>query len=460
MNILNVPIELFSKTKNWFVKSPLIMKLLLIIIIAGIGWFSYSKLFASSSSKTTYETAKVEKGNIISTLTESGTVTAISQTTINSPTDGVISTVYVKNGDVVTAGQNLFQVKSTATPKEKATAYAAYLNSLNSAQSAVQSKQALQAQLESGRKSVLDAQIAVDTLNTNISNSYNNPATKQAYTQNEIESIKSTLTAAKQNFTATETKYLQADTSIAATSTSENVALLGYQATQDSIVTAPIAGTVANFSSAVGSNVSGSATTTTTSNSSTTTTTTGSGVLVLGDFSLLSIKAQANEVDVPNLASGQKATVTLDAFPDKTFVGTVSSVDTIGTSTSGVVTYNEYITLVSPPPTIHSGMTASAIIQTDKKDNVLKVPTTAIQTTDGVSTVDVMKNGQVSSVEVETGIADDTYTEIISGLTEGEEIVTSTSNSATATSSTTTSPFSRTLGGFGGGGATRVRGGQ
>lgn len=459
MKVIKTVTKGFTKVKAWFLEQPLITKILIIVIIAGVAWILSTKLTGSSSGKTTYQTSTVEKGDIISTLTESGTVTAISQTNISSPTDGVISEVYVKNGDVVTAGQNLFKVTSTATEKEKATAYAAYLNSISSAQSAVQNKQSLQAQLETARKAVIDAQSAVDTLNNNLNNSYPNPATKQPYTQNEIESIKSAVTTARQNFSVTESKYKQADTSIGATSSSQTVAWLAYQATQDSVVTAPISGTIANFSAAVGSAVNASTSTTSTSNSSSTTTTTANTVLVIGDFSLLTIKAQANEVDVPSLAAGQKATVTLDAFPDKTFVGTVSSVDSIGTSSSGVVTYNVYITLESPPSTIHSGMTASAVIQTNKKNNVLKVPTTAIQTTDGTSTVQIMKNGQVSTVEVETGIADDTDTEIVSGLTEGQTVVTSTSSTAYSTSNSTTSPFGRSLGGFGGGNV-RIRGGQ
>lgn len=209
-----------------------------------------------------FQTAKVERGNIISTLTESGTVTAVSQTAVSSPTDGVISEVYVKNGDVVAAGQNLFKVTSTATAKEKATAYAAYLSAVNNAQTALQNKESLQAQLETARKAVIDAQSAVDTLNNNLNNSYPNPATKQSYTQNEIESIKSSLTTAQKNFSVTETKYKQAGTSIGATASSQEVAWLNYQATQDSVVTAPIAGTVANFSAAVGNNVSASTTTT------------------------------------------------------------------------------------------------------------------------------------------------------------------------------------------------------
>jgi len=160
---------------------------------------------------------------------------------------------------------------------------------------------------------------------------------------------------------------------------------------------------------------------------------------------------------------GQKATVTLDAFADKTFVGTVTSVDTIGTTSSGVVTYNVYISLVEPPATIQPGMTASVIIQTNRKEDVLQVPTSAIQTTNGTPTVRVLKNGQVTAVPVETGITSDSTTEITSGLSEGDTVVTSIVSQTSATGgSTGSSPFSGLGGGrgFGGGGGVVFRRGQ
>lgn len=447
--------------KDWLFTLSLKKKLIISTIVLAAVFF-IGKSIIGGKQQPQYQTAQVDKGSVISTLSESGNVTAVSQTNITSPTDGIIQEVYVKNGDIVVEGQNLFKVKSTATAEEKASAYASYISSLNSTQTAQQGKQTLQAQLETSRKAVLDAQSAVDTLNYNRNNSISNPSTKQPYTQNEIDSINSGLTSAKESFTATETKYNQVGTSINAASLNQTSAWLAYQATQDSVVTAPIAGIVANFSAKVGSNVSASAggSTSSTKSTSTTSTTssTSSTVLVIGDFSNLNIVAQVNEIDVPKIHAGQKVTITLDAFSGKTFVGNVDSVDTIGANSSGVVTYNAYISFISPPPDIQSGMTASAVIQTGRKDDVLKVLTTAIQTSNGTSTVRVLKNGKITPTTVETGTTSDTETEIVSGLSEGDTVVTSISTTgSTKTATQTTSPFGRTGlgGGFGGGGQRR-----
>jgi macrolide-specific efflux system membrane fusion protein len=449
-NITFTQTNVIPKLKK-VVSSPKKIGLLMItlIILGLVG----DKFVFSKNTKPQYQTALVSKGMIISTISESGNVSSPSQVNISSTTDGIIEDIYVKNGDIVNAGDRLFQVKSTATPQEKASAYATYLNALNSNQTAQQNKLSLQAQLETARKTVLDAQTAVDQMNTNRSNSYNNPATKQPYTQNEIDSINSSLTSARQNFTVNETKYNQVGTSISAASSSQAAAWLAYQATQDSIVTAPISGSIANLSAVIGSNVSATnGNNTSTSSTSTSSTTTSSPVLVIGNFSSLFIKSQVSEVDIPKLKVGQKVTITLDAFADKTFVGQVNSIDTIGTSTSGVVTYTIYIGFLDPPSDIQPGMSASATIQINRKDDVLKIPTTAIQTRNGTSTVSILKNGKITPATVEIGISSDTETEITSGLNENDMVVTSTLSSTSNTrTSQTTSPFGGlNRGGFGG----------
>lgn len=173
----------------------------------------------------------------------------------------------------------------------------------------------------------------------------------------------------------------------------------------------------------------------------------------IGNYQQLTILAQVNEVDIPKIKIGQNATVTLDAFSGETFVGQVTSVDSVGTISSGVVTYNVYITLIDPPSSIKSGMSASVAIQTARADNVLIVPSAAIQTSNGSSYVRVLKNNQVSTVQVTTGISDDTNTEIKSGLSAGDVVITGTN--ATTSGNSSTSPFSGLggRGGFGGGGA-------
>ena len=79
----------------------------------------------------------------------------------------------------------------------------------------------------------------------------------------------------------------------------------------------------------------------------------------------------------------------------------------------------------------------------------LLVPSGTITTTNGISTVRVMRNGTPEIVDVEVGASSDTQTEIISGINEGDEVVTGTSGGTATSTGTTTSPFGG--GGFGGG---------
>ena len=433
---------------------------IIVIIVFALLLFAGNRVFGQKDTTSQYQTATVQKGNIIATVNESGNVNASSQTEVTSPADGLIQQIFVKNGDHVTAGQKLFTVKSTATPQEKASAYASYENSLSSYQSAVQGKQSMVATLEKDRQAILDAQDAVDQLNENIGGNIINKSTGQHYTQNEIDSINSTLTNARETFTADQTKYNNEGTVIAAAAAALNSSSLSYQATQNATVTAPIAGTVANLSVMRGDAVTASTVTTTSnstsfgSSSSSSSSSGGSSVLSIGNYNQLSILAQVNEVDIPKIKVGQQATVTLDAFPNETFVGKVVSVDSVGTISSGVVTYNVYISLISPPSSVKSGMSASVAIQTARADNVLTVPSAAIQTSNGSSYVRVLKNGKVSDVAVTTGISDDTNTEVTSGLSAGDVVITGTN---ATTSSSTSSPFGGGFGGRGGGGGAVFR---
>jgi multidrug efflux pump subunit AcrA (membrane-fusion protein) len=273
------------------------------------------------------------------------------------------------------------------------------------------------------------------------------------------------LTSARETFSADEQKYNQSGQSISASDASLNSAWLSYEATQDSVVIAPIGGTVANISVKPGDQVTASGGSLSSNNNSSNSSSSSSSnaILYIGDYSKPYVKVQANEVDITSIHAGQKATMTLSAFPDKTFVGSVDQVDTAGTISSGVVTYNVYVTFVAPPSDIKPGMSASVTIQTARKDNVLMVPTGAVQTTNGQATVRVLTNGKISSVPVETGLSSDTDIEITSGLSEGETVVTNIITSTTQSTGQTTSPFSGLGGGgrgFGGGGAVFRSGGR
>lgn len=447
--------KLILKTKEllaWYTRKSLKVKLFIILVLIVFSYLLYSQIF-HSAKKTEYQTGQVTRGSIISTVTESGNVASTNITNIGSPTNGIISELYVKNGDKVSVGDKLFSVKSTATPQEQAAAYASYLvaqNSLNSAKSKINS---LQSSLFQANQAFMNDR------------GISNPTDQQKTDPKYIEENATWLQA--------EADYNNQSGVIAAAQASYNNASLTYQQTQDAFITAPVDGTVANLSATVGSNVAASGVSYNgtlsggNSSSASSSSSNSSSVLVLGNFSNLSIKAPVNEVDVSKIKPGQKATITVDAFPDKTFVGKVNSVDTIGTNSSGVVTYNAYITFVAPPPTIVPGMTASAVVQTDRRDDALMVPTSAVQTNSSGSYIRELKNGQLTQVPVEIGISSDTDTEITSGLSEGETIVTSVIVPTTTTTSQGASPFSALggrgfgggFGGGGGGGGTRTGGG-
>jgi macrolide-specific efflux system membrane fusion protein len=451
-----------NKVKNWFIGLSLVKKFFFGFIVVLLVFFGY-KIFFSKKQTAAVVISQVTRGTIVSTISESGNVAAATQVSVGSPTDGVIKTLYVTNGDKVVAGQKLFEVKSTATEEEKAAAYASYLSAVNSEKTAEAGKISSQATLERDRQSVIDASSAVTNMQNNLNTGQPNPATKQAYTQNETDSINSTLTSARTSFSADELKYNTTDNNIGSAKSNLTASWLAYQATQDSVVTAPIDGIAANMSVAVGSTVAASTTnansSSSTTSSSSSSSSNGTSVLLIGNFDNMIINTTVNEIDITKIKAGENATITLDAFPTQTFVGQVYSVDSIGAISSGVVSFNVYVKMIDPPGTVHSGMTASVIIQTERKDNVLSVPSTAVQTTNGQAYVRVKgKNGQITQVAVTTGISSDTDTEIISGLNEGDNVVMTNIVSTTSTgTSSTASPFSA-IGGFGGGGGAVRRG--
>ncbi|MFH1170842.1 MAG: HlyD family efflux transporter periplasmic adaptor subunit, partial [Candidatus Vogelbacteria bacterium] len=163
-----------------------------------------------------------------------------------------------------------------------------------------------------------------------------------------------------------------------------------------------------------------------------------------------------NEVDAAKVKIGQKATITFDALEDLTVTGQVLEMDTIGTTNQGVVDYGAKISLDTTDERIKPGMTLSAEIITAAKQDVIVVSTTAIKkqgdsyyvliANDDIKNVTAsvataLNLDDIKSQTVEIGLANDTMTEIVSGLSEGDLVVTTTktTNSSTGTSSTSKS---------------------
>jgi len=156
-----------------------------------------------------------------------------------------------------------------------------------------------------------------------------------------------------------------------------------------------------------------------------------------------------NEVDVAKIKVDQKATLTFDAVENLTLSGKVLEVDTLGTVTQGVVTYGVKIGLDTQDSRVKPGMSVSAAIITNVKQDVLLIPNAAVKSNGG-QYVEVLENNIPRNQTVETGLSNDTMTEIISGLKEGDKVITQTITASVATATQTQSSSFR-IPGMGGG---------
>jgi len=150
----------------------------------------------------------------------------------------------------------------------------------------------------------------------------------------------------------------------------------------------------------------------------------GTQFLVLDNVDEFQVVTAYNESDAAAIAPGQKVRLTFDAVPDLEITGSVLSVSPTATAISGVISY--YVTVVLPKgdPRLKSGMTAQAEVLTKEIPGVLAVPSAAVRTQNGTSVVTVLDpNGTQRTVTVQTGATGDGKTQILSGVTEGQQVV-------------------------------------
>jgi multidrug efflux pump subunit AcrA (membrane-fusion protein) len=176
-------------------------------------------------------------------------------------------------------------------------------------------------------------------------------------------------------------------------------------ALEGATITAPIAGRILTVAGKVGSQVNS-----------------GSAFITLAGTSNMQINAQFPEADADNLKVGQAASVTLADQDGKTFKATVAEVDPTGTSDGTMVRYGVQLAFEASgqPPNLLVGQSAMVVVTTGSKAGVLRVPSTAVHDVAG-TTGTVLKGG--ARVKVGIGLRGDQYTEITSGLSEGDQVV-------------------------------------
>jgi HlyD family secretion protein len=157
---------------------------------------------------------------------------------------------------------------------------------------------------------------------------------------------------------------------------------------------------------------------------------TGEAAVVLADMSAYHIDVEIDEIDIGRLALGQKATVAIDAIPDTTFTGHVSAISPgpIQGTSSGIVAYEVTVALDSNDSRLLPGLTTDATVETERLENVLVVPNRAVSidrtSGDPVPYVEkVNKLGDPARTQIELGMRNETVSQVVKGLDEGDQIV-------------------------------------
>jgi HlyD family secretion protein len=468
-----------------------LMGLLLVLAMA------VSACQSGASAQQQLQTATVTRGTITATVAASGNVSAKSQVTLAFQTTGVVKAVNVKVGDHVKAGQVMATLDDTNLQAAVTSAQAG----LAVAQAQLEETKLgpLESQIKAAQEGVTSASAAYQAAKTkagtladqltidesNLSNAAEALNNAQGTYDNSFEYIRSakpkvfvppagqewssqkaTLDNATVDYNVALATYrldqanvnnsglASAAAQLASaqaqladlqnTPTAQNVAL-GEQSVQQAQISlkqaqlnlqnaqliAPFEGEVGDVSLQVGQQASAS-----------------SGTVTLVDLSQLTTQVTVSEFDVPNIKVGQTAQITLDALPNQTYPGHVIDVSLAGVSTQGVVNYP--VTVVFDQPgtqlPVRPGMSATVTIVVQERTNVLLVPNRAVKTVGQQKVVTLLVNGKEEQVSVTLGLSNDTESEVLSGLKEGDVVVL-----PQTTTTTRGGPGGGLGGGFGGG---------
>lgn len=144
-------------------------------------------------------------------------------------------------------------------------------------------------------------------------------------------------------------------------------------------------------------------------------------VMVMADRLIL--QAQIDETDIGRIKLAQKATIIMDAYPDEKIPGTVEQIAYESETINNVTVYKVNVLPQIVPPFLRSGMSATVAFNMEEKNGVLILPLSAVKKKGGRAYVFTNKDGSIKTLQVEAGLETNDSVEIVSGLSEGEEVI-------------------------------------
>ena len=329
--------------------------------------------------KVTFDTAKVEKKDIHTSITATGTIEPVTSVTVGTQVSGIVSKLFVDYNSVVKKGQVIAELDKTNLISELNTAKA----NLSSAQS---------------------------TLNYETTNfqRYQTLYDKGLVSANDYENARLSYDKARQQVATSRESVQKAQTN------------LGY-----ATITSPIDGVVLSKSVEEGQTVAASFNT-------------PELFTIAKDLTDMRVIADIDEADIGGVKEGQRVTFTVDAFPDDHFEGAVTQVRQQATTESNVVTYQVVISAPNKDLKLKPGLTANVTIYTLELEDAMAIPAKALRfmpnealLKEGQTIEDTEASQKVWTLEgnifkahaVETGTTNGILTEIKSGISEGTEVL-------------------------------------
>ncbi len=351
---------------------------LCVVVLLGLG--AYLFMGGKAEQEINYETAKVQRATIGSTVTATGTIEPVTKVEVGTQVSGIISKIYVDYNSEVKKGQLIAELDRTNLMSELASAK----SNLEAAGSDLSYQKANHSRM----KTLHDKGLVSD---------------------DEYETARLSLRQAESTYDMRKEAVAKAQTN------------LGY-----AYITSPIDGVILSKAVEEGQTVAAGFTTPTL-------------FTIAQDLTDMRVIADVDEADIGDVAEGQKVEFTVDAYPNETFEGQVTQVRQEATTESNVVTYEVVISAPNPSLKLKPGLTANVTIHTLEQPNLLSVPTKALRFT---PTADLLRKGDkiqdcsgnkkvwvregnvIKAYAVQTGITNGTLTQIVSGVKEGVEVIT------------------------------------
>ena len=348
----------------------------IIVIILGVWKCSGGK----KEEKVTFETAKVEKGNIQTSITATGTIEPVTSVTVGTQVSGIVSHLYVDYNSVVKRGQVIAELDRTNLISE----------------------------LNAQKANLASAQSSLNYQESNFKR-YQTLYEKGLVSADEFESARLQYQQAREQVAQSRESVQRAQTN------------LGY-----ATITSPIDGVVLSKAVEEGQTVAASFNT-------------PELFTIAQDLTNMRVIADIDEADIGGVKEGQRVSFTVDAFPEDTFEGNVTQVRQQATTESNVVTYEVVISAPNVDLKLKPGLTANVTIFTLEKNDVLTVPAKAlrfqpneallkdgqtIEDCEGQRKVWTLEGNVFKAHKVETGTTNGVTTEITGGIAEGTEVLT------------------------------------